>query len=477
MKYPTYAMSTVMVFIVSLFVLLLGWQLLGQSGPSSQQQAAAEGSWTLPQHRRTLVRESTGKELSATEASFSLPASTLKYFPQAGRCATGWMAQYTKLHADVQSGRLPPRYLVSVAVEAGLADRLAGLMTLFWHAVLTNRAISTVAYGDVPSFQAMCDAPFIDWTSRPDNLPDEAIEPLKLTYKGQRGYPGQNRSLPATLDPNTYQMLYLINGGQNLTVYQRGNVSTAVSPDPAYLLAATNRGRTFALATNSFHKQQFWEYGVNPQDAFMCGFFFMCSPAAAIQSYYQKYWEALQEPGVLKIGIQIRMGDGVFKSSEAERSPADTLKIGAEWFDCAQQLEKAYAAPGQKVLWYLNSDSQQLRKAAKTIYGDKLITDDELKMTHPDCHQDRPHGTNSSSPSAACQQAAMDEALQHSLGAMLTFSMTDYHVITAASGFGRLGAWLSGRWGNIYKVNPGKGTCRAGQPVPPDQSAYTWSGV
>ena len=442
---------------------LFGSQLVGQWSP-------AEGSWTLQPHRcASLTGPSTA---SVHRDGLTLPASTLKYFPQAGRCMTGWMARYTQLQADVQSGRLPPRYLLSVSVEAGLADRLTGLITHLWHAVLTNRALVTVNYGVLPPFEAMCRSPFIEWSRRPENVSDEAVEPLKYTYKGQRGYPSDKRFLPANLDAHTFQMLYLINGPEEkLKVYQRGNISTAVSTDPAYLLAAANRGRTWALATNPFYKQVFWDFGVPPQDAFMCGFFFMCSPVAAIEQYYQKYWDALQEHGVLKIGIQIRVGDAVFQGAKTEQQPAEAIKIGAEWFDCAQQLEKAYAAPGQKVLWYLNADSKQLRKAAKLVYGDKLITDDELQMSHPDCHQNRAGG------STTCQQTAMDEALQHSLGAMLTFSLTDYHVITGQSGFGRLGAWLSGRWDNIYQVDRGAGGCSPGQPVRFEQSAYHYAGV
>jgi hypothetical protein len=469
---------------VGVFVLLYGWLFLKHFGPQQAVLQPGGGSILSQQQfgssRAVKTLQSSGSGAAdAAAGGLSLPATTLEYFPQAGRCSTKWMQQHVQLQADIQAGKLPERYFVSVAVEAGLADRLAGLMTHFWHAVVTRRAFTTVAYGNVPSFSAMCDAPFIDWTHPPAELPAEAVEPLKFTYMGERGYPGHKRFLPDTLDPKTYQMLYLINGPmKNLTVYQNSNISALQDPDPAYLMAASNRGRSFALANNPFHKQQFWEYGVVPQDAFMCGFFYMCSPVAAIQQYYKQYWDVLREPGVLKVGIQIRLGDGVFKGAEKEQPAEVTLKAGKEWFECAQLVEKHYAAPGQKVLWYLNSDSQQLRKAAKTVYGDKLITDDELKMTHPDCHQDKPKGANSSS-TTDCEQAAMDEALQHSLGAMLTFSMTDYHVITKGSGFGRLGAWLSGRWGNIFNIVRGQGSvqCQPSKPIPPEQSAFHYSGV
>lgn len=114
------------------------------------------------------------------------------------------MQQYTQLLADIRSGKLPAHYLASIAVEAGLADRLTGLITHLWHAVLTDRALTTVAYGTLPAFSAMCESPFVDWTSRPAAVPDEAIEPLKYTYMGVRGYPGKDRHLPASLDPNMY---------------------------------------------------------------------------------------------------------------------------------------------------------------------------------------------------------------------------------------------------------------------------------
>jgi hypothetical protein len=503
--------NIVAIFIVSLCALLLyGWQL--QHWGSNQAAGGKPRKGTGP---RQLQQPDCSREVKALKAAqaaaaaaaeaaaaaaarplpeaataaFSLPDTTLKYFPQTRRCSTQWMQQYAQQQADTWSGQLPARYFVSVAVEAGLADRLAGLMTHFWHAVLTNRAFTTVTYGSVPSFSAMCDSPHLDWTSKPAAVPEEAIEPLKFTYMGERGYPGHKRSLPDTLDPATYQMLYLVNGpSRNLTTYQNSNISSFVSQeDPPYLLASSNRGRTWAMANNPVHKQKFWEFGLVPEDAFMCGFFFLCSPAAAIQRYYKQYWDVLQEPGVLKIGIQIRLGDGVFRGAEKEQPARETLKVGAEWFECARRLEKAYAAPGQKVLWYLNSDSQQLRKAAKAVYGDKLVTDDDLKMTHPDCHQGSSSssssssngtaGGGSSSSSAACEQAAMEEALQHSLGAMLTFSMADYHVISKASGFGRLGAWMSGRWGNIYQVVKGQGACTPGKPVPPHESAFHYSGV
>jgi hypothetical protein len=217
-----------------------------------------------------------------------------------------------------------------------------------------------------------------------------------------------------------YQMLFHINMDAEMAMYQSGNLTSIHSPDLTFLLGASNRGRSYALANNPNHKHQLWQRGLTPTSTFMCGFFFLCSPSAAVEQYYWKYWQALQDANTLKIGIQIRVGDHVFNKGEQNKSDSEVLKHWTEWFQCAETHEKAYSVPGRKVLWFLNSDSKQLRKAAKAHYSKKLITDDSLHMMHPDCSQNTKDGP------AACQQEHMSIAFQHSLGAMLTFSLADY---------------------------------------------------
>jgi hypothetical protein len=389
----------------------------------SAPQASARAHVTLDSYRTDIT---------------SFPNTTLRYFPQVKQCGLGWMQEYMQLHADVMQGKLPQRHFLSVAVEAGLADRLTGLITQFWHAVLTRRAFSTATYGTLPGWEAVCQSPFVNWTLPAPGVPPEAIEPLKYTYKGVRGYSGDQRTLPSELPASKYQILYGTNMNAKMALYRNSNLSALFQPDPEYILGASNRGRTFELAHNPYHMQQLWDFGVSPTTTFMCGFFVLCSPADAIVAYYSKFWDQLVELGVLKIGLQVRTGDGVFTAGESDDAvSAAALARSATWFECAQKIEEKFAAPGQRVLWFLNSDSKQLRKAAKAKYGAKLVTDDELAMTHPDCFQAK--------DKQSCQQATMDVAYQHSLGSMMTFSMVDYHVITKASGFGRLGAWMSGR--------------------------------
>ena len=51
-----------------------------------------------------------------------------------------WQNGYIELHKDVLSGRKPPRYAISVPAPAGLSDRPVGAVSVFYNALLTNRA-------------------------------------------------------------------------------------------------------------------------------------------------------------------------------------------------------------------------------------------------------------------------------------------------------------------------------------------------
>jgi hypothetical protein len=65
------------------------------------------------------------------------------------------------------------------------------------------------------------------------------------------------------------------------------------------------RGHTYQIANNPHHKPTFWRYGLPANDAFMCGFFWLCRPNPAVLRYYERYWKELADPKALKIGIQV----------------------------------------------------------------------------------------------------------------------------------------------------------------------------
>ncbi|CAN0164931.1 unnamed protein product [Phaeothamnion confervicola] len=354
-----------------------------------------------------------------------------------------WQAEYAQLHADILSGNLPPRYLVSVALEAGIADRLAGAVTQFYLAVFGKRAFMQLSYGDLPGFDAACDSPYIDW-KKYLALPDSVVDPLKYTYKGRRGYTG-DRSYSKSVDPKKFYPLYMVN--KQVDFFKSADL-TAFPPgrrDVEYVVSSSNRGGTFSILNNNpHHKHAAEKMGLAPDVGFACAFYYLCQPNAAVRQYYKPFWDLLRRPGVLKIGIQIRLGDETLDEKE-RHSDADLLRHAQPFFDCASRVEKAFATPGQEVVWYFISDSGSLRKAAQRRYGDKkLISDTDLHVDHVDCKMHDPK---------KCSAARADASMQHAVGEMVTFSLADYHVYTLESGFGRLGALLSGGSGNLYPIS------------------------
>ncbi|WIA14636.1 hypothetical protein OEZ85_003141 [Tetradesmus obliquus] len=356
------------------------------------------------------------------------------------------------------------------------ADHIIGLVTQFYLALLGQRAFTAFTPPDhPPGLAAACDFPFFNWTHPQQlpytllaSLPQQATSRTEMAPNAAAIYPDpyEHYALHNMVNPLDRDLELLETA--DMADFPVGNASVPV------VLSTTNRGASYALSRNPHHKEQFWrEYGLRPETAFMCGFWSLCSPNAAVQAkYMKKFWRPLQQPELLKIGIQVRFGDQLAFLHKADMSPAALLAMATPYFECASALEEAFAAQGQPVIWYIISDSGTFRRAAKDLYGDKVLTDDELQLMHVACHlNDDP---------SLCKDSKLQAAVQHAVGEMLTFSLTDYHIITQSSGFGRVGAWLSGRWGNIFELAPGAWDAARvcpRRPTSPKKSASHWSRI
>lgn len=70
---------------------------------------------------------------------------------------------YTQLHNDVLGGRAPARYVVFVSPPSGIADRLIGLVSAFYLALIQKRAFLIAPHP--MSYELLYDQPFINWTT------------------------------------------------------------------------------------------------------------------------------------------------------------------------------------------------------------------------------------------------------------------------------------------------------------------------
>ena len=182
---------------------------------------------------------------------------------------------------------------------------------------------------------------------------------------------------------------------------------------------------------------------------------------------FRQTWEAMANPDVLKIGIQVRIGDKVFSNQNLSNANDEAAWASvAPFFKCADEIAKTRARPGQPVLYYLISDSIGLRRLAKTKLGDKLLTDVDTPSEHVACIG-----------GGSCDTGEQVSALRRAVGDLISFSMANYHVYTKSSGFGRLGSWMSFAWHHQYAIDGSARDCGMEMYDDLRHDARTWSGV
>ena len=227
---------------------------------------------------------------------------------------------------------MPAKYVISVAVEAGIADRLSGLISEFYFALLSKRAFKMITYGDLPDFNLAYNQPFINWTGF--KLDDRVIDPLKFTYKGARGYTG-DRSYDNEVDTQKFWSVYHVNADEEVLsefFYGHHFESMPLNHSNAEnIIFASNRGRVFRLFDNPYHKNTLKSWGLRPNNAFRCAFNFLFTPNKDTLALADGYAHILKDETILKIGINIRTGDNSF---------ADDTKVNISnymaFFDCAK---------------------------------------------------------------------------------------------------------------------------------------------
>ena len=247
--------------------------------------------------------------------------------------------------------------------------------------------------------------------------------------------------------------MYLVNDvnanafflSSNISKYPLGheNVET--------LFVASNRGRIVHLFDNPYHRSRLFQMRLRPETAAKCAFNFLFSPTDSLRTAMSREFSILQATDALKISINIRVGDHVFNP---ESDILTTLSPYETYFNCALQIESYARLPNQHVIWYVTSDSLRLRQLVKERYGNKVLTEENVRYIHGDC------GDIAAKRYGNCTQTSHDFSIRMAAGQMYAMSMCDYHVISGGSGFGRFSALLSNYWHNIYQIDIGNRSCK-----------------
>ena len=212
-----------------------------------------------------------------------------------------------------------------------------------------------------------------------------------------------------------------------------------LSPHADIIKIRGNTGIIAALFDNPYYRQYFVSMDFHPEDAFRCAVNFLFKPTNAVQEHFKHEFGRLGADH-FSIGIQLRLGDSYLtgaaeRKNFEQRHAAPELHNVQHFFDCAEQIEQSFDINGQEPVWYLVSDSLEIRQRASEAYGEKIMT----HLTQPG----HVWATDGQTQHAAMIQAAGENWL---------FGMTDYQIVSSISGFGKTGAMRKHSWHTIYRL-------------------------
>jgi hypothetical protein len=152
----------------------------------------------------------------------------------------------------------------------------------------------------------------------------------------------------------------------------------------------TEQGMTWYMFDNPHLAPKLAALGLRRETAFACVMDYLVTLKPSVQQRFAHHvHQALQPSGtdassrILRVGIQIRTGDGSMRGGEEQVTGEQLLKQYEAFFECAQQITDTRGAGYSRVVWYLVTDSAPLRRAAvKKLGSNRLITD----LTHAPKH-------------------------------------------------------------------------------------------
>lgn len=339
------------------------------------------------------------------------------------------------------------RRLIFYTQGQGASDRLVGVFTGFYLALLSNRSFQVFTRPDtVPPFEVALQPSFVDWMVTPEEA--GAIEytiprsdEINEVFKVQRG------------DGPTFEELSHHILPENI-----------LSSIPT-VLYNSNRGLVYKL----FHFAPYSTilqstYGIKPRMALHCAFHHLFRPSEEVLATALPYSKVLYESTAVKIGIQVRTGDSHFN----DKPDFATVQLFRPFFLCAERITNMVLSINNatSVLWYLISDSQSLKRSAVATYGQKvqIVTNVNDTVIH----------VGQLKGNASERMSKGRVGMQHIVAELLSFAMCDFFVVSDHSGVGKLGAWLSSNR-TMQSTYSGR-YCHAGA-LSDRHMAESWAGI
>ncbi|KAI8338567.1 hypothetical protein BC941DRAFT_460798 [Chlamydoabsidia padenii] len=248
----------------------------------------------------------------------------------------------------------------------GLADRMSGMLSTFFYALMTDRGfLMNWQQANPTSLESVFEQPSINWTFDPQEM--------KSLYNTKTlGYHSVN-----TLNFNWEKI--------RSAMFPQGPSQDFNELWTApYVEVKSNRGyiiRTFSHSTRYADKLN--EMGLTKTNSFRCILDYLLRPSSGARRFINAYKQLFQMESVLSIGLQIRTDDQAMAHPEDDTNNFETWDY---FLTCANNLRDAKRQPHHKrVVYFLLTDSNKLRQEfvamnSNQTLRDRYIQDDNTSM-------------------------------------------------------------------------------------------------
>ncbi|KAI8060067.1 hypothetical protein BC940DRAFT_281353 [Gongronella butleri] len=296
-----------------------------------------------------------------------------------GECGN-WQERYQQLHAQrleqlerLKSGDFEsfahddkPKYISYFCKKVpensnrgcgGLADRMSGMISTFFYALLTKRAYLAHWAPENPiPLEYLFDQPYVNWTHEPSELrkvfevPDNELLGYQYVDTLNQNYDTLGNSVFPNGTSQDFETLW----------------------NSSYVEVHSNRGyivRTFDHSTR--YQEELKKMGLTKENAFGCLADYIFRPTINARRFLNMYRHVFAMKSVLSVGIQIRTNDNALANPERDHNSLET------WFyyiKCANELATAKRQPHHKrVVYFLITDSHHLREEFESMNEDMAL--------------------------------------------------------------------------------------------------------
>ncbi|KAF7731593.1 hypothetical protein EC973_009357 [Apophysomyces ossiformis] len=316
-----------------------------------------------------------------------------------GECGN-WQKKYTELHQRrmeqlerIKSGDLEdfknekdkPRYISYLCKEVptngnrgcgGLADRMSGMISTFFYALLTDRAyLAHWADGNPVPLEILFGQPNVNWTYEPQEMKhifDKENDAL-LNYQQVDTLNQKYPALKGILFPD--------GPTQDFNNLWTGTY-VEVRSNRAYIV------RTFK--ESSIYPDILAKMGLNKINTFGCLTDYLFRPTIGSRRFINAYKHLFQMESVLSIGMQVGVGetgdirtdDNAIVNPQFDKNDLDKWDY---FLTCANQLASVKRKPHHKrVVYFLVTDSAKLRDHFVSMNADRELAKKFISDGHED---------------------------------------------------------------------------------------------